>query len=252
MWDTFRISRAFRGDFINELEENFQIIVPFYNDGDNFKKFVNIVDDMEVGENTFIFLDNGSETNEIEEFSKKNERKVWKVVKSKENLGFGGGIKYAANFVEKDYVAWMPGNLKLNPKDVYEVINKQALVQKYLYIKCRRFGRPFIDSLKTMIFGIAVSLYFNKFIYDAGGTPNLIHKDFFSIPKKFPNDFSFDIFVYFYCLVNNFKILRPKIKYTTRLHGNSHWQNGLISEIKLTLDVFKYKKDWKEIANFKF
>ena len=132
MWDAFRISRALRGDFINELEENFQIIVPFYNDGDNFKKFVNIVDDMEVGENTFIFLDNGSVTNEIEEFSKKNERKVWKVVKSKENLGFGGGIKYAANFVEKDYVAWMPGNLKLNPKDVYEVINKQALVEKYL------------------------------------------------------------------------------------------------------------------------
>ena len=58
--------------------------------------------------------------------------------------------------------------------------------------------------------------------------------------------------MYFYCLVNNFKILRPKIKYTTRLYGNSHWQNGLISEIKLTLDVFKYKKDWKEIANFKF
>tara|TARA_B100001029_G_scaffold39339_1_gene30475 strand:+ start:7798 stop:8211 length:414 start_codon:yes stop_codon:yes gene_type:complete len=110
----------------------------------------------------------------------------------------------------------------------------------------------FFDSLKTFIFGILVSLYFRKYIYDAGGTPNLIHKNFFSIPKNFPNDFTFDIFVYFYCLLNKFQIIRPKIKYTIRVHGKSHWQKGFLSEIKLLTDVFRYKKEWKEISSLKF
>ena len=83
-------------------------------------------------------------------------------------------------------------------------------------------------------------------------TPNMIHKDFFSIPRNFPTDFTFDIFVYFYCRINKFTIRRPRIKYTTRLHGQSHWQKGLMSEIKLTLDVFKYKQQKKEILKNKF
>ncbi len=206
---------------------------------------------MDLNEKIFIFLDNGSERNLISDLDIE-ESKGWKLIRSDKNLGYGGGIKFASKFIQKEFVAWMPGNLKLNPKDVYEVLIKQPLDGKYTYIKCRRTGRPFIDSLKTFIFGILVSLYFRKYIYDAGGTPNLIHKNFFSIPKNFPNDFTFDIFVYFYCLLNKFQIIRPKIKYTIRVHGKSHWQKGFLSEIKLLTDVFRYKKEWKEISSLKF
>ena len=71
-------------------------------------------------------------------------------------------------------------DLKLNPSEVYKVLSEQNLNEKYVYIKCRRTNRPKIDYLKTRIFGIIVSIYFGKKIFDAGGTPNLIHKDFFS------------------------------------------------------------------------
>ncbi len=207
---------------------------------------------MSIEEDTFILLDNGSEDNLMEEVGSLKEKRGWTVIKSKNNLGFGGGVSFASKFVKKDYVAWMPGNLKLDPRDVYKLIEKQNLDDRYIYLKARRTARPLMDSIKTIIFGILVSSYFNKFIYDAGGTPNLIHKDFFSISNNFPNDFSFDVFVYFYCLKNNFNIVRPKIRYTVRRHGESHWQKGLSSEINLTLKVFKAKKLWSEISKLKY
>lgn len=206
---------------------------------------------MNLEEDIFIVLDNGSVTDYISNYKLGKDRGV-KIVSSPNNLGFGGGIAFASKFVEKEFVAWMPGNFKLNPQDVYKILTQETLTNKYLYIKGKRIARPFIDTLKTGIFAILVSIFFKKYIYDAGGTPNMIHKDFFSIPGNFPTDFTFDIFVYFYCRINKFTIRRPRIKYTTRLHGQSHWQKGLMSEIKLTLDVFKYKQEWKEISKNKF
>ena len=230
---------------------NFQIVVPFYNDEESFDTFIEILSKIEVNDNIFILLDNGSGTDKIRSIAQKKSGNNWKFIRTEQNLGFGGGIKYAAKFVEKDYVAWMPGNLKLNPAEVYKVLSEQNLNEKYLYIKCRRTNRPKIDYLKTRIFGIIASIYFGKWIFDAGGTPNLIHKDFFSIEKDFPKDFSFDVFVYYYCLLNNFRIVRPTINYKTRVHGESHWQKGFLSEVKLTIDILNYKKKWIDISKIK-
>ena len=90
------------------------------------------------------------------------------------------------------------------------------------------------------------------YIFDVGGTPNIVHKDFFKLSKFMPNDFSFDVFVYYYFKVNNLSIERPKIKYTKRLYGNSHWQKGLLSELNLLLTIFNYKKEWKIVSKNKF
>ena len=41
------------------------------------------------------------------------------VVRSTNNLGYGGGIVFASGFVEKDFVAWMPGNMKVDPIEAF-------------------------------------------------------------------------------------------------------------------------------------
>ena len=176
----------------------------------------------------------------------------WKLVRSNKNLGYGGGIIFASRFVDKEFVGWMPGNMKIDPIDAFHLANKICFENKYTYIKARRINRPFFDSLKTKIFGIFASLHFNVHIYDAGGTPNIVHKDFFKLSEFMPNDFSFDVFVYYYFTVNSLFIERPKIKYTKRLFGKSHWQKGLLSEINLFLTILNYKKEWKKISKNKF
>lgn len=246
MWNSGRICRASQGSSIIS-KNNFQIVVPFYNDKDNFKQFVDIIENSEVPKHTFLLLDNGSENRYMEEYySKKNKlSEKCKVIRSKKNLGYGGGIIFASEYIEKDFIAWMPGNMKINPIDAYDLVTNVNLDKKDIYIKARRIDRPFADSLKTKLFGMAASIYFNTYIYDAGGTPNVVHKDFFKLSEHMPKDFSFDVFVYYFFKVNNLEIQRPKIKYTTRLHGNSHWQKGLTSELKLLFNILSYKKEWK-------
>ena len=86
---------------------------------------------MDLNENTFIFLDNGSTSDFISSYDLGEKRGI-KIVKSPNNLGFGGGISFASKFVEKEFIAWMPGNLKINPKDVYEILQQQHVSNKYI------------------------------------------------------------------------------------------------------------------------
>ena len=241
--------RVFRssGGNINKLKNiNFQIVVPFYNEIENYKKFIDIVDSMNLEEEIFIFLDNGSDNNDMAIYSNKykNTKKGWRLTRVDNNLGFGGGIVYCSKLVDKNFIGWMPGNMKLNPKDVFKLFDSIKNYENNTLIKAKRVNRPISDSLKTKLFGWIITIFFKSHLYDAGGTPNLLHKNFFNLADQIPNDYRFDIFVYYYCKRKKYRIIRPKIAYTKRLYGKSHWQNGIMPEIKLTVETLKSKKSW--------
>ena len=137
----------------------------------------------------------------------------------------------------------MPGNLKLNPHDVFIFLEKFQIKEQDFLLKAKRVERPLMDRLKTIIFGLIVSPFIKFNMMDSGGTPNLVNKSFFNT-SGIPNDFSFDVFVLFYFKFNKLPIYRPNIIYRKRMHGKSHWQNSLSAEIDLTLNVIKSKNDW--------
>ena len=45
-----------------------EVIVPFFNDFDNFVRFNEILDEVTTKEIIFLFLDNGSDNNDIQDF----------------------------------------------------------------------------------------------------------------------------------------------------------------------------------------
>ena len=67
-----------------------------------------------------------------------NPSNKWRVVRSTNNLGYGGGIVFASGFVEKDFVAWMPGNMKVDPIEAFNFINNINLNSHTIYIKAKR------------------------------------------------------------------------------------------------------------------
>ena len=111
---------------------NFQIIAPFYNDFENFKLFVEKIETLNLDEKVFLLVDNGSTDNQMFEYFKKNNalKKSCELIRIEDNRGFGGGVAYASDFVSKDYVGWMPGNMKVNPTHVYELFIKQNLTNQ--------------------------------------------------------------------------------------------------------------------------
>lgn len=227
-----------------------EVIVPFFNDFDNFVRFNEILDEVAIKEISFLFLDNGSDNNDIEDFFNSKNYLNRKLIVSKKNLGYGGGVIYSTKFTNTDFVAWMPGNLKINPKDAINFFKKEiGNLSKDVLIKAKRTERKPLDYIKTNLFGILSSIYFTTNLTDAGGTPIILHKSFFHSTENYPVDFSFDIFVYYYFRKKHLRIRRPSIRYTQRHAGKSHWQNGIISEVKLTLKIFGYKSQWLRILS---
>jgi len=197
-----------------------------------------------------LLLDNGSDIplfkhQLINTFDREN---CWDLIRTEKNLGFGGGVIYATQKIDEDYVCWMPGNMKVKPSDVVELIKSDQYKKINTLIKAKRINRPIVDLLKTKIFSIIASIKFQKLMFDIGGTPNIINKKLLLGIKKYPKDFSFDAFMYYFALLNKLTIIRPKISYTKRLHGKSHWQRGFQTEIALTKKILKSKSSWKNIA----
>lgn len=225
---------------------NCKIIVPFFNDLKNFQAFINEIDLLDLDENYFLLFDNGSQDKKIEEIflNNKSINKSWSVLRSENNLGFGGGILHASKFVEEDYICWMPGNMKIKPIEAIKLIADDNNKKINLLVKAKRVNRPILDSIKTKAFGLAFSFKFKKLFFDLGGTPNIIEKNILLNLSNPPQHYSFDAFIYYFAVKNKFKVKRPKISYTKRLHGNSHWQNGISSELKLAKDILSKKKLW--------
>lgn len=229
---------------------NCKIVVPFFNDRKNFEAFLNEISKIDSNEKYFLLLDNGSEIPLFKKNLKNyfDDENCWDLIRSEKNLGFGGGVIYAAQKINEDFVCWMPGNMKVKPNEVVELIKKEEYKKINTLLKAKRINRPLVDSLKTKVFSIVASIKFQKMMFDVGGTPNIISKELLLGIKNYPNDFSFDAFIYYFALLNKLMIIRPKISYTKRLHGKSHWQNGFKAEVILTKKIFNSKSTWKKIA----
>ncbi|MDA1181898.1 MAG: hypothetical protein O3C64_06005 [Proteobacteria bacterium] len=224
--------------------------MPFYEEDENFEALIKKIEEIEETEEIFTIVDNGSSSNRIQDYYYKNNpnKEKWTFLKIQNNIGFGGAVKHTATFVNEDFIAWMPGNNKVDPTDLLELIKDPENLQENLLVKAKRSQRPLIASFKTFIFSILFSIWFQKLMFDNGGTPNIISKNILLNISNSPNDFLFDVFIYYYSIVNGYNTKRPKVAYKKRLYGESHWQKGFKSEFKLLWDVFSSKKIWRNIA----
>ena len=69
-----------------------------------------------------------------------------------------------------------------------------------------------------------------------------------SLNNSFPaitawcNDFSFDTYVYWLALKNDYKIIRKNFDFPPRVYGNSKWNFGIKSRLIFALNLCYYKK----------
>ena len=226
-----------------------QIIVPFFNEEENFIEFISRLEGIYSNKFSFIFVDNGSSPKSLEEVFSENQisrNTIWKIVRANENLGYGGGIMFGIQSVEATHVSWMPGNLKVDPINLLNYLENIELKENE-FIKFKRIHRKPIPKSKTFIFGIVTSFIFGKLVNDVGGVPCMAPTESLREIKFSPSNHLFDVFIYIYFKnKKNIKILRPKIPYTERLHGTSHWQVNWLAEVKLIFDLIKAKKIWEK------
>ena len=219
-----------------------EIVIPVYNDFESLTELIKRIEWCRCEAISFLVVDNGSIDTRIWETLQRNGQN-WSAVRTTTNLGFGGGILFGIQQSRNEWIGWMPGNLKIDPRDLENFISKIDFTRNIL-IKANRIHRTPSAKLKTLAAGMAQSLMLRESMFETGGTPTICRKEFVTSLDNPPLDYVFESYILYQARKHALEIVRPQIKYGPRLFGKSHWQSGLRSEVKLMLKIIRSASRW--------
>jgi glycosyltransferase involved in cell wall biosynthesis len=211
------------------------IIIPFYNEPDNARAVLQAIKSYNCEDIEWILVNNGSTDTLTFEILQMSSEITFLNLET--NIGFGGGIKAGLEIATSDYLAWMPGNLKVHPISPKIILDRFLLENEsnsgLVLIKALRIGRGAIPQLKTVASSLLVSLMGGVVLKDIGGTPTLVSHNCLPFIMDTPNDYSFELAAYFNLKKNRCAEYRIPNAYLTRIFGQTHWQYGLKPELLL-------------------
>lgn len=195
----------------------------------------------------FLFIDNGSSDYRLFSLLSSGDTRFFSSLRLESNQGFGGAICAGIAEVKTEYVGWMPGNLKVLPKDAV-LLWESMRAQGFSFAKAKRVRRDNIQNAKTFLAGALHSWLFKANLFDAGGTPTLVKTAFMqNLLPVAPGGYEFEAFVLFALRKDRKYVWRPKIDYGVRKYGASHWQSGLAAEWRLFLRIAKERRSWRNL-----
>lgn len=223
--------------------------IPIFNDYENLDLILDEISTLKIRDFDFHILDNGSKISKNLEMEKKYKLENVYFHRSEQNLGFGGGCKYLLSKMHNEYIGWMPGNYKVHPSELLKIEKLFEETSPPTFYKALRTSRNPVSTLKTTLGNLLISIFFRSKIRDSGGTPTIVHNSIKPILLLGPNDYSFEAYSLYMSRLLDWSSRRSYINYLERAHGKSHWQNGLMSEIKLTKVILSQKPNWRSIAD---
>lgn len=227
------------------------IVVPCYDEAENIplilKRFAEVIsrDDVEV-----LLVDNGSRDNSAEVLRELLPKYPFaKSICVKENQGYGYGIVQGLKACEGEFIGWTHADMQTDPADLLkalDIIEKNNDSEK-IFVKGNRKGRPAFDQFFTSGMSVFETLYMGVKLYDVNAQPNVFSKKFFETWENPPKDFALDLYALYMAQKAGLQIERFEVVFPERIHGESHWNNGLSAKwkfIKRTMDFSrKLKKE---------
>jgi len=224
------------------------IVVPVFNDWGNADLLVENFIHCKFPDTMMLIIDNGSSTSNQEMHEKCTRFENLNVVRIDKNVGLGGGVQESIKHIESDWLVWMPGNMKVIPSEMSNFLDVVKNSNPTTFVKAQRVARPIIDTLKTKSASFLQSLVAGTPMSDTGGTPSAVHisSQLVSVLEHAPKDYLFDSYVLFHAKKMGLRVERPPVPYHKRLIGESHWQSGLLAELKLMIRLVFSILQWRK------
>ena len=92
-----------------------------------------------------------------------------------------------------------------------------------IFVKGRRYGRPFSDIAFTIGMSIFETLLLGKRMWDINAQPTMFPRKFYENWRDPPHDFSLDLFAYYQARMADMDVYRFPVLFSERAHGVSHW-----------------------------
>lgn len=216
----------------------YSVIIPCYNEEGNIRSLVRILNkysgryDVE-----FILVENGSKdhTRQILKQACKC-MDNFKIVYIDENKGYGYGLLKGMEVAEGDYIGWLHADLQVPPGEMFRFIHYLEMHgdrNKY-FLKGKRKNRKLLDVFFTAGMTLFELVVFQRYMYDIGAVPVLFHKELLEDFKNPPYGFSMELYAYYKAKRNGFMIRRYPVVLKKRMKGESSWDKGLSSKVRLS------------------
>jgi len=212
----------------------FSLVIPCYNEAANLPILLERCGKLsEASGVEVIFVDNGSTDNTSEVLlGLLPKYPGYRSIRVKDNKGYGFGILAGLRAADGEILGWTHADMQTDPQDVFAALDIFDKYGQNIFVKGKRYGRPFIDVFFTIGMSIFETLLLKKLMWDINAQPTLFSRKFFESWSEPPFDFSLDLYAYYKAHKKNIKVYRFPVRFAQRAHGISHWNVNWASKIK--------------------
>lgn len=225
------------------------LIIPCYNEAANIPLLLAHCQPLyDAGDIEILLVDNGS-TDKTKQILQEHLGKYphCRSLRLEHNRGYGYGILQGLRAAKSEILGWTHADLQTDPRDVLRALEHFDVSSESIFVKGKRYGRPISDTLFTWGMSAFESALLRTLFWDINAQPTLFHRSFFKSWSGPPNDFSLDLFAYYYAKQKHLNIRRIDVQFGARAHGVSSWNTSWKNKkkfIKRTVDFsLKLRQD---------
>ena len=203
----------------------FSLIIPCYNEAANLPLLLERCKEITVRPNVeLVLVDNGSTDGTADVLKSLLPRYPrCRSIRVEKNKGYGFGIVSGLKACKGEILGWTHADMQTDPQDV---IFGLELFEKHgddIFVKGRRYGRPFMDVVFTAGMSVFETILLARPMWDINAQPTMFHRRFFESWTSPPDDFSLDLYAYYQAQNCGLKVHRFPVRFGERAHGVSHW-----------------------------
>lgn len=139
------------------------------------------------------------------------------------NQGYGFGVLSGLRASEGRLLGWTHADLQTDPVDVRRGLSLFEMHGDDIFVKGRRYGRPFSDVCFTVGMSAFETLLLGSPLWDINAQPTLFSRAFFETWRQPPHDFSLDLYAYYQAKRAGLPVHRFPVHFGERAHGMSRW-----------------------------
>ena len=213
------------------------IVIPCFNESESIPEILKQSKKIaEEGWCSFVIVDNGSTDQTTSKLFNVSDPLI-QVVRTENNLGYGGGILYGLSFARTPFIGWMHADLQT---PILELKNCKELINQYDFVKGVRIDRKFIDKVFSSGMALIESVLFFNHLFEINAQPTMFRKELLDSWERAPTDFSLDLFAMITAKRLNMRFGRFTVPFYPRKHGKSTWNHGIKSRIRFIVRTLHF------------